>query len=291
MPKEPGQHSARSHPASIHTLQEVEQHFAELVSNVQEHAIFLLNSDGIVISWNAGAERIKGYRADEIIGQPFTRFYPQEAIDRGWPQEELRRAIANGRFEDEGWRVRKNGTLMWANVVITALRTDQGELRGFLKITRNLTERKQAEEQVRQSEERLRFMIEGVKDYAIFMLDPDGRVATWNAGAERINGYTADEIIGTHFSAFFTSEDLAEGKPARELHVAASTGRFEDEGWRSAQGQIEFLGQRHHHGPARQRRHAPRLRQNHARHDRAPPGRSAAGRRSAKERISRHARA
>jgi PAS domain S-box-containing protein len=240
MPEDPGQAAEPSDSASVYTLQEVEQHFAELVSNVQDHAIFLLNPNGIIISWNAGAQRIKGYRADEIIGHPFTRFYPQEANDRGWPQEELRRAAASGRFEDEGWRVRKDGSLFWANVVITALRAEQGELRGFLKITRDLTERKQSEERLRQSEERLRLMIESVKDYAIFMLDPEGHVATWNGGAERINGYTADEIIGRHFSLFFTSEDLAEGKPAKELQVAIATGRFEDEGWRVRKDRSHF---------------------------------------------------
>jgi PAS domain S-box-containing protein len=240
MHDDPVQQSAGSESASVHKLQEVEQHFTELVSSVQDHAIFLLNPDGIVISWNAGAQRIKGYAAGEIIGQPFTRFYPQEAIDRAWPQEELRRAAANGRFEDEGWRVRKDGSLFWANVVITAVRTDEGQLRGFLKITRDLTERKQAEEKLRQSEERLRLMIESVRDYAIFVLDTEGHVATWNPGAERINGYTADEIIGKHFSVFFTSEDLAEGKPAKELHVAATTGRFEDEGWRVRKDKSHF---------------------------------------------------
>ncbi|HJQ79066.1 MAG TPA: PAS domain-containing sensor histidine kinase, partial [Lacipirellulaceae bacterium] len=240
MHEDPGPHSARSHSACVYTLQEVEQHFTELVANVQDHAIFLLNPDGIVISWNAGARRIKGYAAGEIIGQPFTRFYPQEAIDRAWPQEELRRAAASGRFEDEGWRVRKDGSLFWANVVITAVRTDEGPLRGFLKITRDLTERKQAEEKLRQSEERLRLMIESVRDYAIFMLDTQGHVATWNAGAERIKGYTADEIIGQHFSVFFTSEDLAEGKPAKELQLAATTGRFEDEGWRVRKDKSHF---------------------------------------------------
>src|SRR5688572_25453733 len=240
MHDDPVQQSARSESTSVHTLQEVEQHFTELVSSVQDHAIFLLNPDGIVISWNAGAQRIKGYAAGEIIGQPFTRFYPQEAIDRAWPQEELRRAAANGRFEDEGWRVRRDGSLFWANVVITAVRTDGGPLRGFLKITRDLTERKQAEEKLSQSEERLRLMIESVRDYAIFVLDTEGHVATWNPGAERINGYTADEIIGKHFSVFFTSEDLAEGKPAKELHAAATTGRFEDEGWRVRKDKSHF---------------------------------------------------
>src|SRR4029079_11546070 len=163
----------------------------------------------IVKSWNAGARRIKGYEANEIIGQPFTRFYTQDAIDSGWPQEDLRRAAATGRIQDEGWRVRKDGTRIWANVVITALRTAEGELRGFLKITRDLTERREAEEKLRRSEDRVRWMIESVQDYAIFMLDPEGRVKSWNLGAERIKGYKAHEIIGQHFSVFHTSEDVA----------------------------------------------------------------------------------
>jgi PAS domain S-box-containing protein len=223
-----------------HTLREAEEHFTELVAGVQDHAIFLLDPDGIVMSWNAGAQRIKGYEANEIIGRPFTTFYPQEAIDSGWPQEELRRAAANGRIQDEGWRVRKDGSLFWANVVITALCTSDGELRGFLKITRDLTERKLAEEHLRQSEERLRLMIESVRDYAIFMLDPEGRIVSWNQGAERIKGYKAEEIIGKHFSVFYSSEDLAAGKPARELEVAKSEGRVEDEGWRVRKDRSQF---------------------------------------------------
>jgi PAS domain S-box-containing protein len=223
-----------------YTLQEVEQHFTELVAGVEDHAIFLLDPNGIVKSWNAGAHRIKGYEPDEIIGQSFTRFYPQEAIDRGWPQEELRRAAEVGRIQDEGWRLRKDGSRIWANVVITALRTPQGELRGFLKITRDLTERRQAEETLRQSEERLRLMIENVQDYAIFMLDPEGCVATWNLGAERIKGYTASEIMGKHFSAFYSSEDVAAGKPARELETAKREGRVEDEGWRVRKDRSQF---------------------------------------------------
>jgi PAS domain S-box-containing protein len=222
------------------TRREVEEHFAELVSGVEDHAIFLLDPAGRVKSWNAGAKRIKGYEADEIIGQSFTRFYPQDALDRGWPQEELRRAAETGRIQDEGWRVRKDGTQFWANVVITALKSSEGELRGYLKITRDLTERKQAEEALRQSEERLRLMIEGVQDYAIFMLDPDGRVMSWNLGAERIKGYTAAEIIGQHFSAFYSSEDIENGKPLRELETAKREGRVEDEGWRVRKDRTQF---------------------------------------------------
>ncbi len=219
---------------------EVEQHFTELVAGVEDHAIFLLDPNGIVKSWNAGARRIKGYEADEIIGQPFTSFYPQEAIDSGWPQEELRRAAASGRFQDEGWRLRKDGSRIWANVVITALRSPDGVLRGFLKITRDLTERRQAEETLRQSEERLRIMIESVRDYAIFMLDPEGRVASWNLGAERINGYKAAEIIGQHFSVFYSSEDVALGKPQREFETAMREGHVEEEGWRVRKDRSQF---------------------------------------------------
>lgn len=223
-----------------YTLLEIEQHFTELVADVEDHAIFLLDSAGIVRSWNVGAQRIKGYDAHEIIGQSFTRFYPQEAIDAGWPQEELRRASLMGKIQDEGWRLRKDGTRIWANVVITALKYSDGQVRGFLKITRDLTERKQAEELLRQSEERFRVMIESVQDYAIFMLDPEGRVATWNLGAERIKGYRASEIIGQHFSQFYSSEDLAECKPERKLEVAKRDGRVEDEGWRVRKDRSQF---------------------------------------------------
>jgi PAS domain S-box-containing protein len=224
----------------LYTLHEVEQHFTELVAGVEDHAIFLLDQNGIVRSWNAGAQRIKGYSAEEIIGQPFTRFYTQEALEAGWPQEELRRAAEQGRIQDEGWRVRRDGSLFWANVVITALRSATGKLRGFLKITRDLTERKQAEEALRHSEESLRLMIESVQDYAIFMLDPEGHIVSWNAGAERIKGYAAAEIIGKHFSIFYSSEDIAAGKPERELEIALREGRVEDEGWRVRKDKSQF---------------------------------------------------
>lgn len=223
-----------------YSLLEVEQHFAELVAGVEDHAIFLIDPTGIVKSWNAGACRIKGYEAAEIIGQSFTLFYPPEAIEAAWPQEELRRAALTGRIQDEGWRVRKDGGRIWANVVITALKTSTGQIRGFLKITRDLTERKQAEELLRQSEERFRLMIESVQDYAIFMLDPEGRVATWNLGAERIKGYRATEIIGQHFSTFYSSEEVANRKPERELELAQRDGRVEDEGWRVRKDRSQF---------------------------------------------------
>jgi PAS domain S-box-containing protein len=217
---------------SLGALREAEEHFAQLVAGVSDYAIFMLSPKGFVRTWNAGAQRFKGYKASEIVGKHFSEFYLPEAKASGWPQEELRRARSNGRFEDEGWRVRKNGTQFWANVVITPLSDADGTLRGFLKITRDLTERKKAEEKLRLSEERFRLLVEGVQDYAIFMLDTEGRVASWNTGAQRIKGYTAEEIIGQHFSRFYDSEDVQSGKPRRELEIALKDGRVEDEGWR-----------------------------------------------------------
>ena len=208
------------------------EQFEQLVAGVRDYAVFLLDRQGRVLTWNTGAERIKGYRADEIIGQHFSRFYPKEALASGWPAHELEVAAATGRFEDEGWRLRKDGSRFWANVVITPLRDDTGELRGFMKITRDLTDRKQAEEKLRLSEERFRLTVEAIKDYAIFMLDPDGRVATWNSGGERLTGYTAQELIGHHVSRFYPKEAVERGWPDEELRRASADGRIEDEGWR-----------------------------------------------------------
>ncbi len=202
------------------------------VEGVQDYAIFALDPRGYILSWNAGAERFNGYTADEIIGKHFSIFFPEERIAKGFPEFELREAARTGRFEDEGWRLRKDGTRFWADVVITALRDAGGTLVGFAKVTRDLSERRAAEEALRLSEERFRLLVQSVRDYAIFMLDPEGHIATWNEGAERIKGYRADEIIGRHFSIFYPPERVAEGFPDHELEVAARVGQFEDEDWR-----------------------------------------------------------
>jgi len=334
-------------------LLESEERFRLIVEGVQDYAIFTLDPNGKVVSWNAGAERIKGYRADEIVGQNFARFYLQTDIDQGKPEEALRIAAASGRSETEHWRVRKNGTKFWANVIITAARNSSGALLGFSEISRdiserketearyrglleaapdamvvvnemgkivllnvqaekqfgyhrdellgqkvtsiipdgfaermiadgtrtaaealvqqigmgieligrrkdgsnfpieimlsplrsadgilitaairNITDRKRAEEAFRVSEERLSMLVHGVTDYAILILDPEGRVTTWGEGAERIKGYRAEEIIGQHYSKFSTPEDVTQGKPFEELKNAKEQGRFEEEGWR-----------------------------------------------------------
>jgi PAS domain S-box-containing protein len=203
-----------------------------LVQGVRDYGIFMLDPAGHIMSWNDGAERIKGYREEEILGQHFSVFYPAEDIAAGKPAWELERAIRDGRFEDEGWRLRKDGTRFWANVVITTLIDDIGELRGFSKVTRDMSERRAAEEALRESEERFRLLVHGVLDYGIFMLDPTGHIISWNDGAERIKGYSEEEILGQHFSVFYPPEDIATDKPKRELAQAIQEGRLEDEGWR-----------------------------------------------------------
>ena len=203
-----------------------------VVEQTRDYALFVLDPSGRVMTWNLGAQSIKGYSAEEIIGRHFSTFYTRESVDTGWPDHELKVATAEGRFEDEGWRIRKDGSRFWANVIITALRDENGKLVGFSKITRDLTDRRQHEEALRQSEERFRILVEGVVDYAIFMLDPAGTVTSWNAGAQRIKGYTPGEIIGKHVSRFYLPEELEAGKPWEELATARRTGRAESEGWR-----------------------------------------------------------
>jgi PAS domain S-box-containing protein len=214
--------------------------FEMMVRGVQDYAIFMLDPSGHVRTWNTGAEKIKGYPAGDIIGRHFSVFYPPEDLAAGKPARELETAIAEGRLEDEGWRIRQDGTRFWANVVITALFDDTGTLRGFAKVTRDMTDRRAAEHELRTREEQFRLLVHGVVDYAIFMLDPAGRIVTWNAGAERIKGYAAEEIIGRHFSIFYPPEDLAAEKPARELETAIAEGRLEDEGWRIRQDGTRF---------------------------------------------------
>jgi len=213
-------------------LVEAQDQFQLLVAGVEEYAIFLLDPAGHVVSWNAGAERIQCYRADEVIGQHFSIFFRPEDVRSGRPPHVLEIASREGRYQEHGWRVRKDGSLFWASVVITAVQDPPGTPAGFLEITRDLTGRRQGEQALRESEELFRLLVESVKDYAIFMLDPQGCVVTWNPGAERLKGYQAEEIIGSHFSRFYPEEDLKAGKPARELAVAIAEGRYEEEGWR-----------------------------------------------------------
>ncbi|HEX6209668.1 MAG TPA: PAS domain S-box protein [Methylomirabilota bacterium] len=216
--------------------------YRRLVESILDYAIFTLDAAGHVRSWSPGAQRLKGYTVGEILGRHFSVFYPPDDVAADKPGRELEVAARDGRLEDEGWRVRRDGSRFWANVIISAMRDDGGEVVGFAKVTRDLTDRRNAEEMLRLSEERSRLLVQSVTDYAIIMLDPAGRVASWNDGARRIKGYTAEEVVGQSFERFYPAEAVAAGFPQHELEVAARDGRFENENWRLRKDGSRFWG-------------------------------------------------
>jgi PAS domain S-box-containing protein len=211
-----------------------------LVESVTDYAIYMLDAEGGVVSWNPGAQRLKGYTPAQILGQNFSSFYTEADRLAGLPARALVAAATQGRFEAEGWRVRKDGSRFWALAVIEPIRGEDGSIVGYAKVTRDLTERRAAEETLRRSEAQFRLLVQGVTDYAIYMLDPQGVVANWNSGAQRIKGYSAAEVVGTHFSRFYRAEERARGEPAAALATAAREGRFEAEGWRVRKDGSEF---------------------------------------------------
>jgi len=206
--------------------------FKLLVQSIVDYAIYMLDPNGFVTSWNAGAQRIKGFQTEEIVGKHFSTFYTDEDRKAGLPKTVLETARKEGKYEGEGLRVRKDGTRFWASVVVDRINDENGKLVGFAKITRDMTTQREAQQALVESEQRFRILIQGVTDYAIFMLDPEGRVTNWNAGAQRIKGYKPEEIIGEHFSRFYTPEDFKAGVPRRALEAAREMGRYEAEGWR-----------------------------------------------------------
>ena len=211
---------------------ESDHRFQILVEAVSDYAIYMLSPEGRILSWNAGGERIKGYTADEILGQHFSLFYPPEERRIGRPAKALEQAEREGRYEAEGWRVRKNGERFWASVIIDAIHDSKGRLVGFAKITRDISEKRASQEALEQSERQFRLLVAGVVDYALYMLDPNGIVTNWNAGGQHIKGYLAEEIVGQHFSRFYTEQDRAAGLPMKALQTARDKGRYEAEGWR-----------------------------------------------------------
>lgn len=217
-----------------------ESRVQRLLGSIRDFALFALGPDGRIETWNPGAERLNGYTAQEAIGRHFSLFYPPEDRAAGKCEALLALAAREGHVDDEGWRMRKDGTQFWASVSISAIRDDGGRLLGYSKVTRDLTELRRGQEALRQSEERFRLLLESVQDYAIYMLDPQGRVVTWNAGAERVKGYAAREVIGRHVSLFYTEEEQGSGKCEKELALAAEVGRYEDEGWRERKDGTRF---------------------------------------------------
>ena len=228
MQQTPEDHEKDEGPAPVKD----EDRYRLLIDSITDYAIYMLDANGYVTSWNPGARRFKGYESSEIIGQHFSRFYTDEDQRRGLPELALKMAREQGRFQGEGWRIRKDGARFWVNVVVDPITDSSGDLVGFAKVTRDLTERKSAADALRKSEEQFRLLIQSVTDYAIYMLSPEGIITNWNAGAERIKGYAPQEIIGQHFSKFYSPEDVAAGLPQVGLATAMRAGRFEKEGWR-----------------------------------------------------------
>jgi PAS domain S-box-containing protein len=211
-----------------------------LIQAVTDYAIYMLDANGVVTSWNTGAERLKGYTEAQILGQHFSRFFTPEDRAAGKPQKALETARSVGRYEEEGWRMRRDGTRFWALAVLDTIYEADGSVVGFAKITRDLTDRRAVMEALRESEQRFRLLVEGVVDYSLFMIDRQGIVQNWNPGAERTKGYRAEEIVGRNFSVFYTEEDRAAGLPAKALQIAAETGKYESEGWRVRKGGTRF---------------------------------------------------
>jgi PAS domain S-box-containing protein len=209
-----------------------QQRFQLLVNAVIDYAIYMLDPEGRITTWNPGAERFKGYSRAEIIGDHFSRFFTEEDRAADLPARALRIAAREGRFEAEGWRVRKDGTRFWAHAILDAIRTSDGQLLGFAKITRDITAKREQERALFESEQRFRLLVGGVKDYAIYMLDREGRISNWNPGAELIKGYSGEEIVGEHFSRFYTEDDRTAGEPQRALETALRQGKYEREAWR-----------------------------------------------------------
>jgi PAS domain S-box-containing protein len=229
--------SLQAHDVTVQRAAEADLHRSEerfrlLVDAVQDYAIYMIDPQGLVASWNAGAQRIKGYTAEEVVGQHFRCFYPLESRRLGLPEHGLEVALRDGRYAEEGLRVRKDGQRFRASVTITPVHNSEGTLLGFAKVTRDVTERHGALESLRQSEKRFQLLVDAVEGFAIFMIDPQGRVASWNAGAERIKGYPAAEIVGQHYRCLFPPEVRQQGLPEQHLELALRDGRFTEEGWR-----------------------------------------------------------
>ncbi len=214
--------------------------FRLLVDAVVDYAIYMLDAQGRVASWNSGARRFKGYREEEVLGRHFSCFYTPEDRQAGLPQRALDSAAQCGRFEGEGWRLRKDGTRFWCHVVIDPIRDSAGGLIGFAKVTRDMTEQRAAEQTLKQSEQQFRLLVQSVTDYAIYMLDAQAGSAagTWGATDQ---GLCPEEVIGQHFSLFYTAEDRASDEPRKALEAAAREGRFEKQGWRLRKDGTRFL--------------------------------------------------
>ena len=237
-------------------VQQQNIYFDDIVTDIEDYAIILLDTNGIIVSWNKGAEKIKGYTEEEIKGKSFENFYRAEDRDAGLPNKLLNEAKLTGRVQDEGWRLAKGDDLFWAYVVITATKDKDGNHTGYIKITRDLSERLAAEQVIDEYERSLHEQSEHndlmkelylnfitkVEDYAIIMLNKEGYIVDWNVGAEKIKGYKSEEIIGRHFSTLYPDDDVKSLLPDALLKKAQVDGLAQYEGWRLKKDGTMFWG-------------------------------------------------
>jgi len=216
--------------------------YKKIIEQIKDYGIIILDKNGIIQNWNKEAEKIKQYRENEIVGKHFSIFYLQEDLDDNLPVKMLTEALDKGGAAQEGWRKRKDGTKFWGSISITPLYNEEGNLIGYCKMTRDLTEKKLAEDELKISEERYHKMIAEVEDYAIILLDADGIIQNWNIGAEKIKGYKRQEILGHSFRLFYTEEDREKGLPDKLLNIVKIQGKATHEGWRVRKDGTKFWG-------------------------------------------------
>ncbi|MDQ3534775.1 MAG: PAS domain-containing sensor histidine kinase, partial [Bacteroidota bacterium] len=217
-----------------------ENRYKMLVNSVSDYAIFLLDEHGKISTWNSGAEKILGYKKEEVLNKDFSMFYADKDQDANFPQLVLEKAKEEGKFHFEAWRKRKNGSLFWTSTIVNSIKDCNHQILGFSNVTRDLTSKKTAESDLWESEEKYRILVEGVHDYAIIMLDTFGYIKSWNNGAEKLHGYKTEEIIGKHFSIFYTSDSIENKFPEFELEKAVKDGKFEHEGVRMRKDNSTF---------------------------------------------------
>jgi len=233
-----GTSAGKSPPPEPHfsrTIVDSEERFQVLVDAVTDYAIYMLDPEGRVMTWNSGAKRSKGYDAEEVLGRNFSVFFLPEDAAAGRPEEELEAAAREGRYAVDGWRRRKSGEKFWAQVTLTAIRGPEGDLLGFAKVTRDMTAQKCTEDALRQLNaqlDRYRIIVENISDHVIFTLNPEGRFDSWSPGAENVVGYGAEEVLGRPYGILFTADECEAHCPRRELDEAALEGHCSTEGWR-----------------------------------------------------------
>jgi len=202
--------------------------FRQMIDSIVDYEVIRLDEKGVISSWHPGAQHLTQYTAEEAIGKPITLFYTDEDIVEGKADAELRAAAETGRYETEGWRVRKDGSQIWVSVVLTPIRDPDGSVAGFVKVAADLTEQRQQNLALRAGQQ----MLDGIADYEVIRLDSGGVVRSWNPGAVKLTGYVADEVIGRHVSMFYSEEDKRGAVAEREMAIAARDGSLEAEGWR-----------------------------------------------------------